>query len=128
MPNNIKFYRHPNNKIETDSYVNKDGDRIIILPMYLYELSVDKYIVEGKQKRYENINSKFIKSKQYIKSKCMVEYFPNKKKMEYCIIKSLNMLGAPKEFIYENNFPKWELKKKKQNEKGKSSLRKRRVR
>ena len=37
------------------------------------------------------------------------------------------MLGAPKEYINSNNFPLWELKKRK-NEKRKSSLSKRRVR
>ena len=92
----------------------------------MYELSIDKYTVDGTQRRYENQGSKFVKSNKYIKSKHEIEYFPNKKKMEYCIIKSLCMVGAPKSFIEENYLKEWELKKK-SNETRKSSLRKRRV-
>ena len=125
----LVFYRHPKVKKELPiTYVNKDDDRIQIYSCFIYELSVSKYIVDGKQRRYEFYGTKFLKTNKEIRSQTIIKYFPNKKKMEYCIIKSLNMLGAPKEFIYENHFPKWELKKKKQNEKGKSSLRKRRVR
>ena len=121
----IKFFRHPT--IIPDTYVNEDGDRIEIMPFFLYEISVDRYIVEGKFTRVENHGSKFIKSTKPIHSKIVTEYYPNKKKVKYCIIKSLVMLGALKEYINSNNFPLWELKKRK-NEKRKSSLSKRRVR
>ena len=51
----IKFFRHPT--IIPDTYVNEDGDRIEIMPFFLYEISVDRYIVEGKFTRVENHGS-----------------------------------------------------------------------
>ena len=123
----IKFYRHPKlDKSEVTTYVNKDGDRIEIAPFFLYEITLSKYIVDDKQRRYEQLDSKFVKSNKEVPDKCDIKYFPNKKKLQYCIVKNFTMVGATKEYIMNNNFPIWELNKKK-HEKRKSSLQRRKV-
>jgi hypothetical protein len=124
----IQFYRHPvpiKKEVEI-SYINKDDNRIIIAPFFIYELTTSKYIIDNKQHRYEVLNSKMVKSNKEIRSKFIIQYIPNKKKMEYCIMKDLIMIGAPIEYITNNNFPVWELNKKKY-EKRKSSISGRKV-
>lgn len=110
----LVFYRHPKVKKELPiTYVNKDDDRIQIYSCFIYELSVSKYIVDGKQRRYEFYGTKFLKTNKEIRSQTIIKYFPNKKKMEYCIIKNLCMIAAPQNYIDSQHLKIWELYKKK---------------
>jgi len=117
-----KFIRHPFGQSGSISYETEDGDRIVVEPYFLYEISKDMFIIDGVFRRYELLETKFVKSDKYIKSQSVTKYYPSKKRMEYCITKSIVMLGAPAEFIREHNLPIWELKKKKH---GKSNISKR---
>jgi hypothetical protein len=95
---------------EVTTYVNIDGERIEEGKFFVYEISKYKYIVDGKQRRVEYLGGKYVKSDKAIRSKCNITYFPNKKKMEYCIIDNFNMMIAPREYV--RKLPIWKLKKK----------------
>ena len=115
---------HPPKK-EPITYVNKYGDRIEEGDTFVYELSKYKYSKVDKHTIIELVDNKKVKSDKEIASKHEYTYFPNKKKWtsmeELCIV----MLVAPKQFIYNNHFPIWELKKK---EHGKGKVSNKRVR
>lgn len=96
------------------SWVNKFGDRIDISDTFEYELTAYKYITEkypnGKntQSRYEVLSSKLIKLDKEIPTQIKTEYYPNKKKPKYIIIKMLEMVSAPASYI--RNLPTFEYK------------------
>lgn len=96
------------------SWVNKFGDRIDISDTFEYELTAYKYITEvypnGKniQKRCEVLSSKLIKLDKEIPTQIKTEYYPNKKKPKYIIIKMLEMVSAPTNYV--RNLPVFEYK------------------
>lgn len=87
------------------SYQHEYG-RVEPMPYFLYEVSV--YRLERNLAGI--VNSKFIKSDKFIEIKHGSIY---KYCKGYTLVKSIDLLGAPMEFIQENNLPIYELKKKK---------------
>lgn len=96
-------------KKDFDTYRYND-DQIEVLPYFLYE--VDLYRIEPM--RANLLASKFIKSNKLldVEEVKVIKRFKN-----LSIDRFVTLLGAPKSFIEENNLPKYELKKKKKNEK-----------
>lgn len=98
------------------SWINKFGDRIDISDSFEYELTAYKYIKESynngrtltTQSRCEVLSSKFIKSDKEIPTQIKTEYYPNKKKPKYIIIKMLEMVSAPENYV--RNLPAFEYK------------------
>lgn len=80
--------------------------RIIPMPYFLYEITI--YRISNNIAAI--INSKFFKSKKLLKFKKEIERIQHK---NYYTIKSIDMLGAPIDFIKENKLPLYTLKKKK---------------
>lgn len=78
---------------------------IVELPYYLYELS----IYRAYKNRYECQGSKFLTSPKPLKFKPEIR----EKHDNYFEIKCVDFLGAPIEFIKENNLPIYECKKRK---------------
>lgn len=109
------------------SWINKFGDRIVISDTFEYELTAYKYTIETyhdgrrmtSQSRYEVMSSKFIQSDKEIPTQIKTEYYPNKKKPQYIIIKMLEMVGAPESYVkYLPVFEyKWIKKTKKSKKK-----------
>lgn len=86
------------------SWVNKFGDRIDESDKFEYELT--SYLFIPSEGRYELKKSKFITSEREIQSQIKVEYIPlNKKKPKYIIIKTLEMVSAPKWYINFDPLP-----------------------
>ena len=83
------------------SWVNKFGDRIDENDKFEYELT--SYLAIPSEGRYELKRSKFVTSEREVKSQIKIDYIPNKKKPKYIIIKSLQMVSAPKWYI--NYYP-----------------------
>lgn len=97
------------------SWVNKFGDRIDESDKFTYEIT--SYLGIPSEGRYELKRSKFISSEREITSQVKVEYIPDKKHMKYVIIKTLEMVSAPKWYINFTPLPEfkyiWNKKKKK---------------
>lgn len=91
------------------------GEQVLIESNYVYE--VDVYLI---QKNRANI----LCSRTYISDKELkvkdVEII--KRGKDYNIQRFITLVGAPIEFIQENNLPIYELYKKKRNEKRKSTV------
>lgn len=79
-------------------------DRIEPMPYFLYEVSVYKIT----KNMACILSSKFYKSDKLLKIKNTVEC---KKFKDHSIVRYVDLLGAPMEFIQENNLPIYELKK-----------------
>jgi hypothetical protein len=117
----MEFLRHPPKEFVHPEWVNKYGDRIREGKRFVYDLSTYKIYPN----RAELLFQKFVESDEERKSKCVVEYYPNKKKKEYIIEKSIVMVEAPKSYL--QHLLKYEpIKKIKKNE-GSSKLQKRRI-
>lgn len=81
-----------------------EDNRIEPMPYFLYEVSVYKV-----SKNMAGIlKSKFYKSDKLLDNTNVSEY---KSYGNYAIIKYIDLLGAPIEFIKENNLPIYELRK-----------------
>lgn len=97
------------------SWVNKFGDRIDLYDKFVYEMTA--YKIFPKEGRAELKSSKFITSEREYTSQVKVEYFPNKKKPDYVIVKTLEMVSAPKWYINYTPLPEfkyiWNKKTKK---------------
>lgn len=79
-------------------------NRIEPMPYFLYEVSVYKIT----KNMAGILDSKFFKSDKLLKIKNEVEC---KKFKDYQIVRYIDLLGAPMEFIKENNLPIYELRK-----------------
>lgn len=77
------IYRFGDNKVEE-------------LPYFLYEIS----IYQIKKNMVRLLKSSYYKSNKLLNFK---KYYYSKKYKSYSIIKYINLLGVPKEFIKENN-------------------------
>ena len=102
--------------IPPTSYLTLDGSRIYPASAFIYEVTTYKLF----RKRAELINSKFFKSSKPL---TMLDYKIIRKK-DYILEQTVVWLGAPIEYIIDNNLPVFNQKKKK-NEKGRSNVRKR---
>jgi len=106
------------------SYLTLDGSRIYPAPFFLYEVVTYK-LYNGKQAlpakgRVELVNSKFFKSSKPLAT---LKY-RTIKKLDYLLEQSIVWIGAPMQYITDNNLPIYDPKIKK-NEKGRSNVRKR---
>ena len=92
---------------EPKTYVY-DGSRIEVLPYFLYEVCIIKYWKYG----FCVLGSRFFKTDKllHIKHKNVLKYYK-----DYTIEKEIFLVGAPYEFIRENNLPVYKpnVKKKK---------------
>lgn len=79
-------------------------NRIEPMPYFLYEVSVYKIA----KNMAGLLDSKFFKSDKLLKIKNEVTC---KKFKDYQIVRYVDLLGAPMEFIEENNLPIYELRK-----------------
>ena len=79
------------------SWVNKFGDRIDESERFIYELT--SYLLIPSEGRYELKRSKFVESEREFKSQVKITHIPNKKKPKYVIVKTLEMVSAPKWYI-----------------------------
>lgn len=85
-----------------------EGSRIEVLPFFLYEIRIVKYWKGG----FCVLGSQFISTDEllHIKYTNILKHYNN-----YVIEKEISLMGAPYEFIEENNLPiyKPNVKKKK---------------
>lgn len=88
------------------SYRTPGGDRIEPANEYIYEIT--KYLIYRKEHRIELVDSTYVKSKKLLKSKSKV----SNKKEDIAEYYSISLIGAPKEYIIENNLPNYKLLKK----------------
>lgn len=79
----------------TESY-HFGENKIIILPYYLYEVSIYKITNDT----VNIINSKYYKSNKLLKTNKEIEY---RKFRNYLLVRYIDLLGAPINFIKENN-------------------------
>lgn len=79
-------------------------NRIEPMPYFLYEVSIYKIAKD----MVGLLGSKYYKSDKLLKIKNEVEY---KKFKDYQVVRYIDLLGAPMEFIEENNLPIYELRK-----------------
>lgn len=105
------------------SYLTSDGSRIWPAPFFLYEVLTYKLFNEKQAKpakgRVELVNSKFFKSSKPLK----LEYKILREK-DYSLEMSMVWVGAPVDYIRDNNLEIYDPKKKK-NEKGRRNVSKR---
>ena len=109
------------------SYLTSDGSRIYPASAFIYEVTTYK-LFNHKQAvpskgRAELVNSKFFKSSKPLTT---LDYRIIKRQ-EYTLEQTVVWLGAPIQYILDNNLPIFDQKKKK-NEKGRSNVRKRKLR
>ena len=119
----MEFLRHPPKEFVYPHWINKYGDIIRKGDKFLYSLSAYRIYPN----RAEMLFHKYVESDKELPSKYQVEYYPNKKKKQYLIEKTITMEEAPESYLqylplYEPN------NNKKKNEKRSSNLQKRRVR
>lgn len=105
------------------SYLTSDGSRIWPAPFFLYEVLTYKLFNEKQAKptkgRAELVNSKFFKSSKPLKLEYKII-----RKSDYSLEMSIVWIGAPMEYIRDNNLEIYDPKKKK-NEKGRRNVSKR---
>lgn len=106
------------------SYLTSDGSRIYPAPVFLYEVTTYK-LYNAKQAapskgRAELVNSKFFKASKPLTTLG----YRALKKQDYLLEQAVTWIGAPMQYILDNNLPIYDPKKKK-NEKGRSNVRKR---
>ena len=112
----MDFLRHPPKEFVYPEWINEYGDRVRKGDKFVYCLSAYRIY----PRRAELLFEKFVESDKEISSKCVVEYYPNKKKKEYVIEKSITMVAAPERYLqhlslYNPNKEKNERKSKLQN-------------
>ena len=85
---------------EPKTYVY-DGSRIEVLPYFLYEVCINKYWKYG----FCVLGSRFFKTDKllHIKHKNLLKCYK-----DHTIEKEIFLVGAPYEFIRENNLPVYE--------------------
>lgn len=110
------------------SYLTSDGSRIYPAQAFIYEVTTYK-LFNAKQAapskgRAELINSKFF---AFTKPLTTLNY-KALKKPDYLLEQTVTWLGAPMDYILDNNLPIYDPKKKKKNEKGHRNVRKRKLR
>lgn len=74
------------------------NSQILVLPYFLYEVSVDKYWKNG----FCNLKNRYFKSDKFLKINHTVEI---KRCEEYNVVRNISLLGAPYNFIKEHNLP-----------------------
>lgn len=89
-----------------------ENNQISVLPYFLYEVSADKLWKNG----FCNLKSRYFKSNKFLKVKHTVE---TKRFDGYKVVRSITLLGAPYNFIKENNLPVYKLYSKKCQKRGK---------
>ena len=104
------------------SYLTSDGSRIYPAPFFLYEVITYKLykptaLCKG---RAELINSKFFKASKPLTTLG----YKALKKQDYLLEQTVTWIGAPMQYILDNNLPIYDPKKKK-NEKGRRNVSKR---
>lgn len=110
--------------IPTTSYLTSDGSRIYPAPFFLYEVVTYKlYNSKPYKGRAELIDSKFFKASKPL---AMLGYKAIKKP-DYLLEQSVTWIGAPMEYILDNNLPIYDPKRKK-NEKGHRNVQRRKLR
>ena len=106
------------------SYLTLDGSRIYPAPFFLYEVCTYKLFNDKQAKpskgRAELIDSKFFKASKPLTTLG----YKALKKQDYLLEQTVTWIGAPMQYILDNNLPIYDPKKKK-NEKGRSNVRKR---
>ena len=88
------------------------GDRVEIMPYFLYEVSVYKIT----KNMAALMGSQFYKSDKPLTIK---KDSTIKKYKDYSIVRYVDILGVTKEFVEENNLPIYEIKKKRNKKKKK---------
>ena len=88
------------------------GDRVEIMPYFLYEVSVYKIT----KNMAALMGSQFYKSDKPLTIK---KDSTIKKYKDYSVIRYVDILGVTKEFVEENNLPIYEIKKKRTKKKKK---------
>lgn len=88
------------------------GNIVETMPYFLYEVSVYKIA----KNIAALIGSRFYKSDKLLKIKNDLTV---KKFKDYKVVRYINILGVPKEFVEENNLPIYEAKPKKKPKKKK---------
>lgn len=88
------------------------GDRVEIMPYFLYEVSVYKIT----KNMAALMGSQFYKSDKPLTIK---KDSTIKKYKDYSVIRYVDILGVTKEFVEENNLPIYEIKKKRNKKKKK---------
>ena len=102
----------------TTSYLTPDGSRIYPAPFFLYEVVTYKLFNEKQIKgRVELVNSKFFKSSKPLKLGYKI-----KREKDYSLEMSIVWVGAPMEYIRDNDLKIYDPKK---NEKGRRNVSKR---
>lgn len=93
----------------TDSYLSGTGSKISIMDSFVYELSVYKVFKD----RAECLGSKYYSSPKELKIKkdCKI-----KKYKDFSICIYIDWIGAPKQYIVDNNLELIIPKTKKKNE------------
>lgn len=84
-------------------FINLEGNKIIISKRFVYEVTKYLYI----DNRAEYVEGRIFESDKYLKDKCEVKYFPNKKNKQYVVELSLTMLSAPLDYINENSLKEY---------------------
>lgn len=106
------------------SYLTSDGSRIYPAPFFLYEVMTYKLFNEKQAKpskgRVELVNSKFFKSSKPLKLEYKIV-----RKSDYSLEMSMTWIGAPMDYIRDNNLLIYDPKKKTKNEKGRRNVSKR---
>ena len=119
----MEFLRHPPKEFVHPVWINKYGDRVRKGDKFLYDLSAYRIYPD----RAELLFQKYVESDKELPSKYEVEYYPNKKKKEYIIEKTISMEEAPESYLLNLQLYEPIIKSKKKNERS-SNLRKRRIR
>lgn len=90
---------------ESKLYLYK-GIGIKVLPYFLYEISIHKY----SNTEYEFVGSKLFKSDKLLTIKCVnnIKYVDGNS-----IEEEISLIGAPYQFIRENNLPEYSSNSKK---------------
>lgn len=88
------------------------GDRVEIMPYFLYEVSVYKIT----KNMAALMGSQFYKSDKPLTIK---KDSTIKKYKDYSVVRYVDILGVTKEFVEENNLPIYEIKKKRNKKKKK---------
>ena len=88
------------------------GDRVEIMPYFLYEVSVYKIT----KNMAALMGSQFYKSDKPLTIK---KDSTIKKYKDYSVVRYVDVLGVTKEFVEENNLPIYEIKKKRNKKKKK---------
>ena len=83
--------------INTESYLSGTGSKLTVTNFFLYELSIYKIYKD----RFECIDSKFYSTKKPLNIKKDIQI---RKLKDYKIVIYIDWIGAPEEYIKNNNF------------------------